>query len=272
MSPITYSGASCSSTARRPRRVAAPARDAGARSPRRGGCAAPRRRCACRAVWPFQRATRASPWAMSSSLDVERRGVEKVEPPPGQHALPGPRSLRAHLRFSARADAFRMAIAADEVVVDHADRLHEGVDDGRAAEIEALRLAAPWKSAARFRFRRECRRGSSALTGQAPRRRNPRGNSRSRRAPESRARRVRLRPWSAIFARLRTMPASSISASTCASSKRAMIAGSKLANALRKLSRLRRIVIQESPAWKPSRISFSKSARSSYSGTPHSVS
>ena len=25
-------------------------------------------------------------------LDVERRGVEQVEPPPAQHALPGPRS------------------------------------------------------------------------------------------------------------------------------------------------------------------------------------
>ena len=38
------------------------------------------------------------------------------------------------------------------------------------------------------------------------------------------------------------------------------------------VSRLRRMVIHDSPAWKPSRISFSYSARSSYSGTPHSVS
>ena len=35
---------------------------------------------------------------------------------------------------------------------------------------------------------------------------------------------------------------------------------------------VRKIVIHDSPAWKPSRISFSYSARSSYSGTPHSVS
>src|SRR5581483_5487810 len=29
-----------------------------------------------------------------------------------------------------------VAMAIDEMVVDHADRLHEGVDDGRAAELE----------------------------------------------------------------------------------------------------------------------------------------
>jgi hypothetical protein len=32
------------------------------------------------------------------------------------------------------------------------------------------------------------------------------------------------------------------------------------------------MVIQDRPAWNPSRISFSNSARSSVSGTPHSVS
>jgi hypothetical protein len=74
------------------------------------------------------------------------------------------------------------------------------------------------------------------------------------------------------LARLRTIPASSISASTWRSSKRAMAAGSKPAKARRKASRLRRIVIHERPAWNPSRISFSKSARPSNSGTPHSVS
>src|SRR5712691_4280645 len=33
-----------------------------------------------------------------------------------------------------------MPVAGDEVVVDHADRLHEGVDDRRPAEFEALRF------------------------------------------------------------------------------------------------------------------------------------
>ena len=57
-----------------------------------------------------------------------------------------------------------------------------------------------------------------------------------------------------------------------ASSKRAITAGSNPAKARRKLSRFRRMVIQDNPAWKPSRTSFSNRARSSYSGTPHSVS
>ena len=33
--------------------------------------------------------------------------------------------------------AFGVAVAGDEVIVDHAHRLHEGVDDGRAAELES---------------------------------------------------------------------------------------------------------------------------------------
>ena len=53
---------------------------------------------------------------------------------------------------------------------------------------------------------------------------------------------------------------------------RAILSGWKSSKARRKLSRLRRMVIQDSPAWKPSSRSFSKSARSSRSGTPHSSS
>ena len=75
-----------------------------------------------------------------------------------------------------------------------------------------------------------------------------------------------------ILARLRTMPASCISASFFLSLQRAIFFGSKPSNALRKAGRLRRMVIQESPAWKPSSTSFSNIARSSYSGTPHSSS
>ncbi len=75
-----------------------------------------------------------------------------------------------------------------------------------------------------------------------------------------------------ILARLRTIPASAISTSTFAASKRAMRSGSNPSKAARKPSRFLRMVIQARPAWKPSRTSFSNRARSSYSGTPHSVS
>ena len=44
----------------------------------------------------------------------------------------------------------------------------------------------------------------------------------------------------------------------------------KPSNAARKASRLRRMIAQESPAWKPSRISLAKSDLSLRSGTPHS--
>ena len=64
-SPITYSGASCSITASRAdgadlRRAAC------RRSPPPPACAGRPRRHARPTVWPFQRATRARPWAMSS--------------------------------------------------------------------------------------------------------------------------------------------------------------------------------------------------------------
>ena len=86
-------------------------------------------------------------------LDVERRGVEQVEPPARQHALPGARStvspgrcaLRLRPRSSGRFAACRcarhalVAVALHQMVVDHADRLHEGIDDGRADELEAAR-------------------------------------------------------------------------------------------------------------------------------------
>ena len=68
------------------------------------------------------------------------------------------------------------------------------------------------------------------------------------------------------------MPGSASRRWTSVSPKRATASGSKPAKPARKASRFRRIVIQDSPAWKPSRISFSQSARESYSGTPHSVS
>ena len=81
-----------------------------------------------------------------------------------------------------------------------------------------------------------------------------------------------LRTDASIFERLRTMPGSAISASIFSGPHEAITSGLNPSNAVRKFSRLRRIVIQASPAWNPSRISFSNSARSSNSGTPQSVS
>jgi hypothetical protein len=78
-------------------------------------------------------------------LDVERRGVEEIEPAARQHALPGARGVAglwhgSGRRSEAKTAAGRVAMAADQMVVDHADGLHEGVDDGGAAEAEAPRL------------------------------------------------------------------------------------------------------------------------------------
>ncbi len=65
-----------------------------------------------------------------------------------------------------------------------------------------------------------------------------------------------LRIVASILARLRMMPVSCISAST-SGPNRAIASGSKPAKALRNPSRRRRMVIQDRPAWNPSRISFS---------------
>src|SRR6201747_1032814 len=63
-SPITYSGASCSRDIRRASRVRPGRRSAVIRSTRTQ-CWATEKACSP-LVWPFQRATRARPWAMSS--------------------------------------------------------------------------------------------------------------------------------------------------------------------------------------------------------------
>jgi hypothetical protein len=73
-----------------------------------------------------------------------------------------------------------------------------------------------------------------------------------------------------IFARLRTMPGSAISRATSSSPKAATACGLKPAKAARKFSRLRRIVSQDSPDWKPSRQSRSKITVSPRTGRPHS--
>ena len=130
-------------------------------------------------------------------LDVERRGVEEVEPAPGEHPLPGARRpsrglTSAPLAPSAAHSAWRKQ--PDEVVVDHADRLHEGVDDGRPAEGEALRLQRLRDRGARPPSRPAPRRGSAASfwTGR-PSTKLPQEAREALAAPGSRARRARSR-------------------------------------------------------------------------------
>ena len=75
-----------------------------------------------------------------------------------------------------------------------------------------------------------------------------------------------------IFARFLTMPGSAISRATSCSPKAATAEASNPAKAARKFSRLRKMVSQDSPDWKPSRQSRSKIAVSPRTGRPHSSS
>ncbi|OLR90106.1 hypothetical protein BJP25_03785 [Actinokineospora bangkokensis] len=76
----------------------------------------------------------------------------------------------------------------------------------------------------------------------------------------------------AIFARLRTIPSSAMRRSMSGVVKVATWSGLKSWKAFRKLSRLRRMVIQERPDWKASRLMRSKRASRPWRGTPHSSS
>ena len=75
-----------------------------------------------------------------------------------------------------------------------------------------------------------------------------------------------------ILARLRTIPVSPISRCTSASVKRATFSMSNPEKALRKFSRLRRIVNHDRPLWKASRLIRSNSATGPRNGRPHSAS
>src|SRR3984885_1568600 len=145
MSPTTYSGASCNATASRPPRSSRGARSRASASTNRQ-CCATEKMCAP-SVWPFQRATRARPCAMSSSAPWGGEGWSRPTRPPdsmrcqarGCDASRVARLARCAVSATAARPeflAFRMAIAGDQMIVDHADRLHEGVDDGRPAEFE----------------------------------------------------------------------------------------------------------------------------------------
>src|SRR5690349_15788684 len=156
MSPITYSGASCKSTIRRASGVRAGS-IAPATASTSSECCATEKTCGPR-VWPFQRATRARPWAMSSMAMSAGLGSRRSRRRPESmrcHArlgasegsatfLSGPAFfivLRSKLhRCSLQLSARAVAVAAHDVVVDHADRLHEGIHRRRAHEAKALRL------------------------------------------------------------------------------------------------------------------------------------
>ncbi len=97
-------------------------------------------------------------------FDIERRGIEQIEPPAREHALPGAGGniagkslvefrfghrflffgLVSLLGFEARlafqACACLVAEAGHEMIVDHAGGLHEGIDNGGPHEFESARL------------------------------------------------------------------------------------------------------------------------------------
>src|SRR5271170_1418377 len=97
-------------------------------------CCATEKICApC--VCPFQRATRASPCAISSISISSGEGSSKSSRRPDSMRCQARAPCAAAFLFDVFLNGL-MAIAGDEMVVDHTDRLHEGIDDGWAAELE----------------------------------------------------------------------------------------------------------------------------------------
>src|SRR6516225_9442049 len=163
ISPITYSGASCRRIARR--RLRSSETRWRAIISASNECWATEKICAP-LVWPFQRATRAKPWAMSSismssgegssrsnrrpeSMRCQARWAPTARRPRFAVGPPAPCGMPrrpARLRgndgdiLAAKFLHRRVAMTADEMIVDHADRLHEGIDDRRPTKLEtALR-------------------------------------------------------------------------------------------------------------------------------------
>src|ERR1700722_11633109 len=149
MSPMTYSGASWSSTTRQPLRSSRGARNRARASTSRQCCATEK---ICEPlVWPFQRATLAKPWAISSISMSRGEGSSKssLRPDSMRCQARGASVLRACGLdfFRSLSDSLGkffgkflhglVAVAGDDVIIDHADGLHEGVDDGRPTKFEA---------------------------------------------------------------------------------------------------------------------------------------
>src|ERR1700733_6623783 len=143
MSPITYSEASCSRAASRQRGAVSGWMWATISSTTTE-CWATENACSP-IVWPFQRATRARPWAMSSiSMSMGDGSSRSSRRPDSMRCQARGSSTATRVRFNCSGTIFApellhrlVAVAGHQMVVDHADRLHEGVDDGRAAELEA---------------------------------------------------------------------------------------------------------------------------------------
>ena len=102
------------------------------------------------AVWPFQRATRASPCAMSSISMSSGEGSSRSSRRPDSMRCQargaalrtcrlGSRAVFAGIAvyFAASFGQAVVTVAVDQMVVDHAGRLHEGVDDRRPDELES---------------------------------------------------------------------------------------------------------------------------------------
>ena len=108
-------------------------------------------------------------------LDVERGRIEQIEPAARQHALPGAGTLcgaswrglllRSAVSGRSRAElgAGLVAVAGHEMIVDHADRLHEGIDDGRPDELEAARRKLLRHRLRQRRLRRHLLGGAEAV-------------------------------------------------------------------------------------------------------------
>ena len=119
------------------------------------------------------------------------------------------RGSRVMVGFRCASAGMPVAAAIDEMIVDHADRLHEGVDDRRAAEIDAARLQVFGDCARNFGFRRhfaDC--GGNCCDRCVRRRSSQRWCAKPPVLLEFEISAGRARPSPSILARLRTIPAS----------------------------------------------------------------
>ena len=144
-----------------------------------------------------------------------------------------------------------------DVIVDQPHRLHERIDGRRPDEAPAA-LAQLLAEGGRLRALGDGAQGRPVEPGRSRRRGVGRTKAWSEPASARRSmtRRALLRADS-ILPRWRTMPASARSRVTSSGPKRHSVSASKSAKARRKFSRLRRMVSQDRPDWKPSRQSFS---------------
>ena len=204
-----------------------------------------------------------------ANLDVEWRGVDKVELAvlTASAARRGVAGSRSRLELMRQRAAGLVTAAIDEMIVDHAGRLHEGVNDRWPDNIAAPRAQVfgdRETSVSAGTPLKLCR----ALSIGRPRRQSPISSARSHLYPRSRA---RCGPAPPSSAPLRMTPASRISVSFLVAPTDDLL-GVEAVERFAESRALAQVVIQESPAWKPSSTSFSNIARSSNSGTPHSLS